>query len=98
MKFKLALIIIFAFILRRMFIYIEQSISLIGSNNNQAFIVKIIMWLMIANIAIISFVVLFNYYQKEWKNIGKIGKKGADGPKGDQGSVGCNKNKIDEDC
>lgn len=96
--FKLALIVIFAFILRLMFVYIEQNISLLGSNNNQTFITTIIMWLMIANVVIISFLVLFNYYQLEWKNIGKIGKKGPDGPKGEQGPVGCNKHKTGEDC
>jgi hypothetical protein len=90
--FKLALIIVFAFILRLMFVYIEKNIILLGDANNQTFIITIIMWLMIINVAIIIFLVLFNYYQTEWKSIGKMGKRGPDGIKGDQGSIGCNKN------
>ncbi len=90
--FKLALIIVFAFILRLMFVYIDKNIIILGDTNNQNFIITIIMWLMIINVAIIFFLVVFNYYQVEWKRIGKIGKRGGDGPRGDQGSIGCNKN------
>jgi hypothetical protein len=93
---QLAFICIFAFILRLMFIYIDKHINIIS--NGQNFISLIVMWLMIANVCIMSFIVIYNHYQSEWKLIGKVGKPGPDGPKGDIGEVGCNKNKPNTDC
>ncbi len=86
---QLAFILIFAFMLRIIFIYIDSNITELTNGNT--LISKIVMWLMISNVAIILFIVLYNYYQTEWMLIGKVGKAGPDGQKGDQGLVGCSK-------
>ncbi len=93
---QLVLIGIFAFILRLMFIYIDKHISVIS--NGQSFIPNIIVLLMAANISIMTFIVLYNYYQTEWRLVGNVGKQGPDGPKGDQGYIGCKKNQENTDC
>ena len=73
--------------LRIMFVYIDKHIN--NLSNGSSVILNIVMWLMIANVSIMVFIILYNYYQTEWRLIGKIGKAGPDGPKGEQGLVGC---------
>ena len=84
---ELAGVLLFGFLLRFMYLYLENNISKLGSEN--VIVIKIIMWLMIGNLVILTFIFLYNYYQTEWRQIGKMGKRGEDGPSGDQGSAKC---------
>jgi hypothetical protein len=84
---ELALILLFSFLLRFMYLYLENHISKLGEEN--MIVIKTIMWLMIGNIVILTFISIYNYYQTEWRQIGKMGKRGEDGPAGDGGYMKC---------
>jgi hypothetical protein len=84
---QLSIVIIFAFILRNMYLYLDEHTSTLGDGQN--IILNIIMWVMIGNICSITFIFLYKYYQTEWRMIGRTGKKGLDGPVGQQGYAKC---------
>jgi hypothetical protein len=84
---QLSIVLIFAFILRNMYLYLDEHTSRLG--NGQHIIINIIMWVMIGNIVAITAIFLYKYYQTEWRMIGRSGKKGIDGPQGQQGYAKC---------
>ena len=84
---ELAGVLLFGFLLRFMYLYLEKNISKLGPEN--VIVIKIIMWLMIGNLVILSFIFLYNYYQTEWRQIGKMGRQGDDGPIGNAGYAKC---------
>jgi hypothetical protein len=84
---QLTLVLIFAFILRNIYIYLDQNTYEFGSGQN--IIMTIIMWIMIGNIIVISGIFLYKYYQTEWRMMGRSGKQGLDGPPGKEGYPKC---------
>lgn len=84
---QLSFVLIFAFILRNVYLYLDEHTSNLG--NGQNILINIIMWVMIGNIVAVTTIFLFRYYQNEWRMMGKIGKKGLDGPPGPQGYPKC---------
>ncbi len=84
---ELGLIIVFAFILRIIFIYLQRNISILGPGQNV--VIVIIMIVMLFNICLMVGIVLFSNYHTEWQSIGAIGLQGPDGPQGDKGNKQC---------
>lgn len=84
---KLSIVLVFAFILRNMYLYLDEHTSTLGDGQN--IILNIIMWVMIGNIIAITSIFLYKYYQTEWRMIGRTGKQGLDGPVGQQGYAKC---------
>lgn len=84
---QLSLVLVFAFILRNMYLYLDEHTLRLG--NGQNIIINIIMWVMIGNIIAITLIFLYKYYQTEWRMIGRTGKQGSDGPTGEQGYAKC---------
>jgi hypothetical protein len=96
---KSAGLILFAGLLRFMYLYLQKHLARVGENSEV--VLYVIMWLMICNIIITCGIFVYYYYQTEWRLIGKIGKRGPDGPIGNQGSTKCtnlrNNNNNDND-
>jgi hypothetical protein len=86
---QLGIILFFAFILRYIYIYLDNNLKRLG---NQNIITQIIMWIMILNICLMMGIFIFASYYTEWTNVGRAGLQGPDGPEGDVGNIGCNKN------
>jgi hypothetical protein len=84
---QLSIILLIAFLLRLMFVFLEEHITKLGPGNKT--ILHIIVAIMIINICILIFIYIYRYYFTEWRAVGKIGKRGADGPIGDQGNPIC---------
>lgn len=84
---QLSIVMVFGFILRNMYLYLDEHTSKLG--NGQNIILNIIMWVMIGNIVALTGIFLYKYYQTEWRMIGRIGKQGIDGPPGQQGYPKC---------
>jgi hypothetical protein len=84
---QLSFVLIFAFILRNVYLYLDEHTSNLG--NGQNILINIIMWVMIGNIVAVTIIFLFRYYQIEWRMMGKIGRQGLDGPPGQQGYPKC---------
>ena len=84
---ELSLIIVFAFVLRTIFIYLQRNISILGPGQNV--VISIIMIVMLFNIVLMVGVVIFSNYHTEWQSIGPIGLQGADGQQGEKGQTQC---------
>jgi hypothetical protein len=84
---QLSLVLVFAFILRNMYLYLDEHTSKLGNGHN--IILNIIMWVMIGNIVAVTGIFLYKYYQTQWRMIGRTGKQGLDGPVGQQGYAKC---------
>ena len=84
---ELSLIIVFAFVLRNIFIYLQRNISILGPGQNV--VISIIMIVMLFNIVLLVGIVLFSNYHTEWQSIGPIGLQGADGQQGEKGQTQC---------
>ena len=83
----LALIIIFGFVLSQVFVYLKQNISIMGSGQQK--VITIIVFVIIANLLIMTGILVYNSYYNEYRSIGDIGIQGNKGPKGDKGPKKC---------
>lgn len=84
---ELSLIIVFAFILRFIFLYLQRNIEQLGPGQNV--VITIIMIVMLFNIILMVGIVLYSSYHTEWRALGSIGLPGPDGPPGDIGPPNC---------
>jgi hypothetical protein len=83
----LALIIIFGFILSQIFVYLKKNISIMGSGQQK--VITIIVFVIGANLLIMTGILVYNSYYNEYRTIGDIGIQGDKGPKGDKGPEKC---------
>jgi len=83
----LALIIIFGFILSQIFIYLKKNISIMGPGQQK--VTTIIIFVIGANLLIMTGILVYNSYYNEYRSIGDIGIQGNKGPKGDKGPKKC---------
>ena len=83
----LALILIFGFVLSQIFVFLKQNISIMGPGQQK--VITIIVFVIIANLLIMTGILVYNSYYNEYRNIGDIGIQGNVGPKGDKGPRKC---------
>ncbi len=83
----LALIIIFGFVLSQIFVYLKKNISIMGPGQQK--VISIIIFVIAANLLIMTGILVYNSYYNEYRMIGDIGIQGDIGPKGDKGPVKC---------
>ena len=83
----LSLILIFAFVLFMMFNYLRKNLYMMGSGQQQ--VVSIIIFVIIANLIIMTGILVYNNYHYNYQMIGDIGMQGEEGPSGDDGPARC---------
>jgi hypothetical protein len=94
----LALILIFSFFLIQIFAYLRKNLSILGSG--QRTIMMIIFFVIVANLIIMTGLVIYNTYYNNYQMIGEIGMQGEEGPGGEIGPPICpsKNNKQLESC
>lgn len=93
----LTLILIFSFFMIKLFTYLRKNISTMGSGQHT--VMMIIFFVIIANLLIMTGLLVYNTYYYNYQTIGEIGMQGQDGPVGDNGPPRCpSKNDKSEQC
>ncbi len=83
----LTLILIFAFVLWSIFAYLRKHISTMGQGQQK--VIMIIFFVIVANLVIMTGILVYNNYYYDYQNIGEIGMSGDEGSEGEKGPPKC---------
>jgi hypothetical protein len=67
--------------------YLKKNIAMMGSGQNK--VVTIIVFVIIANLLIMTGILVYNNYHYNYQTVGDIGMQGDDGPTGNNGPHKC---------